>query len=149
MKKRFWLATCLTLVVVLAFRPKVSSAQETQPEFRVTVNMVQLNVAVTDKKGNYVTGLRPENFEIVEDGIREKIATFGEGDNPARRVVEATASGGPAESRADPAVDALETPASGPLTLAQFQPGRFQRIRPVRHQQLHVSRFCLRAGCHR
>ena len=84
MKKRFCLATCLILVVVLAFRPRVSSAQETQPEFRVTVNMVQLNVAVTDKKGNYVTGLRPENFEILEDGIRQKIATFGEGDNPAR-----------------------------------------------------------------
>jgi VWFA-related protein len=115
MKNKFCLATCLTLVVVLAFRPKVSSAQEPQPEFRVTVNMVQLNVAVTDKKGNYVTGLRPENFEIVEDGIREKIATFGEGDSPARRVVEATAPGGPAEFRADPAVDSLDTPASGPL----------------------------------
>ncbi len=50
--------------------------------------MVQLNVAVTDNKGNYVTGLRPENFEIVEDGIHQKIATFGEGDNPARKVEE-------------------------------------------------------------
>ena len=29
---------------------------------RVNVVLVQLNVAVTDDKGNYVTGLRPEDF---------------------------------------------------------------------------------------
>ena len=88
MAKRFFLSVCLILALVLAVRPKTSSAQAPQPEFRVTVNMVQLNVAVTDNKGNYVTGLRPENFEINEDGIHQKIATFGEGDNPARKVEE-------------------------------------------------------------
>ena len=36
-------------------------AQES-PNFQVVVNMVQLNVAVTDKKGNYITGLRPPGF---------------------------------------------------------------------------------------
>ena len=86
MAKRFFLSVCLILALVLAVRPNTSSAQAPQPEFRVTVNMVQLNVAVTDNKGNYVTGLRPENFEINEDGARQKIATFGEGDNPARKV---------------------------------------------------------------
>jgi len=86
MAKRFFLSVGLILVLVLAVRPNTSSAQAPQPEFRVTVNMVQLNVAVTDNKGNYVTGLRPENFEINEDGVRQKIATFGEGDNPARKV---------------------------------------------------------------
>ena len=48
--------------------------------------MVQVNVAVTDDKGNYVTGLHPEDFVITEDGIQEKIATFEEGNEPARRV---------------------------------------------------------------
>ena len=86
MAKRFFLSVGLISVLVLTVRPNTSSAQASQPEFRVTVNMVQLNVAVTDNKGNYVTGLRPENFEINEDGVRQKIATFGEGDNPARKV---------------------------------------------------------------
>ena len=63
------------------------AAQES-PNFHVVVNMVQLNVAVTDKKGNYVTGLRPQDFAIVEDGIVEKTATFAEGDEPARRLSE-------------------------------------------------------------
>jgi VWFA-related protein len=88
MAKRFVLSSCLVLALIFAVRPNTSSAQAPQPEFRVTVNMVQLNVAVTDNKGNYVTGLRPENFEINEDGVHQKIATFGEGDNPARKVEE-------------------------------------------------------------
>ena len=45
---------------------------------RVNVVLVQLNVAVTDEKGNYVTGLRPEDFSITEDKIPQKISTFEE-----------------------------------------------------------------------
>jgi Ca-activated chloride channel homolog len=58
---------------------------------RRTVNLVQLDVAVTDKKGNYVTGLGPRNFVVYEDGIREKLATFGEA-NEAPRTVSGLAS---------------------------------------------------------
>lgn len=53
---------------------------------RVVVSMVQLNVAVTDKNNEYITGLRPQDFVITEDGIAEKMATFAEG-NAAARVV--------------------------------------------------------------
>jgi VWFA-related protein len=52
----------------------------------VVVDLVQLNVAVTDNKGNYVTGLRPEDFAIAEDGIPEKLSTFAEGNALARRL---------------------------------------------------------------
>src|SRR6516225_9713819 len=58
------------------------------PDIHVVVNMVQLNVAVTDKKGNYVTGLKPDDFQILEDGIVEKPATFAEGNGPARNLGE-------------------------------------------------------------
>ena len=39
-----------------------------------------MNVAVTDKKGNYVTGLKPQQFAIVEDGVPQQTATFEEGN---------------------------------------------------------------------
>ena len=58
------------------------------PDIHVVVNMVQLNVAVTDKKGNYITNLKPEDFQILEDGIVEKPATFAEGNAPARNLGE-------------------------------------------------------------
>jgi Ca-activated chloride channel homolog len=63
-------------------------AQESEPNIRVVVDMVQLNVAVTDNKGNYITGLRPSDFAIVEDSIPQKLATFGEGNEPAYRVAD-------------------------------------------------------------
>jgi len=39
------------------------------PPINVTVDLVQLNVAVTDNKGNYITGLHPEDFVVAEDGL--------------------------------------------------------------------------------
>jgi Ca-activated chloride channel family protein len=48
---------------------------------RREVQLVQLNVAVTDSKGSYVTGLKASDFVVSEDSIPEKIATFEEGNN--------------------------------------------------------------------
>jgi len=67
-----------------------TQAQEAEPHIHVIVDMVQLNVAVTDNKGDYVTGLRPQDFTITEDGIVQKIATFAEGNEATRRVVDLT-----------------------------------------------------------
>ena len=69
--------TCLrifsALLLLQATMPR-PSAQDEASRFRVNVVLVQLNVAVTDNKGNYVTGLRPEDFIISEDNLQEKIA---------------------------------------------------------------------------
>lgn len=59
------------------------AAQDDQTHLRVNVILVEVNVAVTDSKGNYVTGLRPEDFEITEDKIPQKISTFEESANSA------------------------------------------------------------------
>ena len=69
-------------------------AQESEPNIRVVVDMVQLNVAVTDGKGNYITGLHPSDFAIVEDNIPQKLATFGEGNEPVYRVADTTSADG-------------------------------------------------------
>ena len=76
----------LLLLCAAQFATAPCAAQQNESSIRVIVNMVQVNIAVTDDKGNYVTGLRPEDFFITEDGIAEKIATFEEGNEPARRV---------------------------------------------------------------
>jgi VWFA-related protein len=47
-----------------------------------------LNVAVTDNKGNYVTGLKPWDFQVTEDGIEQKVATFGEGNTAPLRLAD-------------------------------------------------------------
>jgi VWFA-related protein len=62
-----------------------TAAQDESSPIRVNVVLVQLNVAVTDHKGNYISGLRPEDFSITEDKIPETISTFEEGNEPALR----------------------------------------------------------------
>jgi Ca-activated chloride channel family protein len=60
-------------------------AQE-RPTFRIKVDMVVLSFEVTDNKGHYVNGLKPSDFRITEDGIKEKINTFAEGNRPPVQV---------------------------------------------------------------
>ena len=67
--------------------------QGAPPPINVTVDLVQLNVAATDSKGNYITGLRPQDFVITEDTIPEDIAIFGEGDESVRALPDKTSSG--------------------------------------------------------
>ncbi|MGA8149703.1 MAG: VWA domain-containing protein [Terriglobales bacterium] len=78
-------------------------AQESEPHIHVNVDLVQLNVAVTDSKGDYITGLRPQDFAITEDGIKEKLATFAEGNEPARRVVDIASDDGKLSVQGDSA----------------------------------------------
>jgi Ca-activated chloride channel family protein len=56
-----------------------SAPQDDSTHLRMNVVLVQLSIAVTDGKGNYVNGLRPEDFEVTEDKIPQKISSFEEG----------------------------------------------------------------------
>jgi Ca-activated chloride channel family protein len=95
MKRHHVIGACFVLIVLLGLNAKVraqeaappppapdnaSSSGDSDTLFRFNVDMVQLNVAVIDRKGNYVTGLRPSDFAIVEDTIPQKMATFEEGN---------------------------------------------------------------------
>jgi VWFA-related protein len=42
----------------------------------VSVDLVTLQVLVTDTQGNALTGLRPENFTIYEDNVKQEISNF-------------------------------------------------------------------------
>src|SRR6476660_5982208 len=118
---RRFIASVLVIWFVLAQSGSRISAQETDPHIRVVVNLVQLNVAVTDDKGNYITGLRPQDFAISEDGITQKVATFGEGAESVRRLVD------PADANKKPEEPAANAPANngpeGPQTLGSLVAG--------------------------
>jgi VWFA-related protein len=72
---------------------RTSVAQDDPTHLRVNVVLVQLNVAVTDDKGNYVTGLKPEDFVVTEDRIPEKISTFEESNEAGHDPMEVTRKG--------------------------------------------------------
>src|SRR5437868_14213277 len=43
---------------------------------RITTNLVQVDAVVTDKAGRQVTDLRPEDFEVLEDGRPQPITNL-------------------------------------------------------------------------
>jgi VWFA-related protein len=49
-----------------------------KPTYAVEVIVTNADVFVTDKTGRRVTGLRPENFQIYEDGLRQTLTNFYE-----------------------------------------------------------------------
>jgi Ca-activated chloride channel homolog len=93
--------------------PRLSAQEGQRPVFRVKVDMVVLSFTVTDSKNHYINGLKPLDFRIYEDGILQKLNTFGEGTKPplliaddgtARPLVDAPGSGG-AQEGAAPGLD--------------------------------------------
>src|SRR5258707_10818096 len=71
-------------------RESSPTAQSDPMQLRVNVVLVQLNVAVTDDKGRYVTGLHPQDFSITEDKLPEKISTFEESSVSGKTEMETT-----------------------------------------------------------
>lgn len=97
----------------------------------VNVNLVQLNVAVIDNKGNYVSGLKPDDFVITEDRVPEKIATFEEGNGPTRSLVD--------EAMSAPGTSLTPT---GPKTVETKTPdrtGNTEVSRPVNPDISNIS----------
>ena len=64
----------LTLVSVAAQPPQVKRPPD--QVFRAAVEMVSLNVTVTDQKQHYLTDLESKDFVIFEDGAKQDITYF-------------------------------------------------------------------------
>lgn len=66
------------LLLLPLFTAPLATAQETEFDERLDVTEVLLDVLVTDKKGNVILGLQPEDFVVEEDGERIEVqsATF-------------------------------------------------------------------------
>jgi VWFA-related protein len=56
--------------------PQDPNAPPTQPTFRTDINFVRVDAIVSDRQGRPVADLRPEDFEVLEDGKPQSIETF-------------------------------------------------------------------------
>jgi VWFA-related protein len=73
------LAAAIGLAVIGALPvsgPARAQQPAQQPTFKVSVNVVDVDVTVQDAQGNFVTGLAAEDFEVFEDGKPQAIQTF-------------------------------------------------------------------------
>ncbi|HEY3580241.1 MAG TPA: VWA domain-containing protein, partial [Pyrinomonadaceae bacterium] len=78
----------LLILFVLACS-SVAFAQQEEDVVKVKSNLVNIDVIVKDKKGKYISDLKPEDFTIVENGVAQKIEFF---DAPLMRNEVKTAA---------------------------------------------------------
>src|ERR1700686_759406 len=64
-----------------------NSGQQPTYSISITVPVVNVDVVVTDNDGNYLTGLKKENFRLTEDGAPQTITNFSTTDAPITVVI--------------------------------------------------------------
>ena len=70
-----------------------SVAQDDEDDVvRITTNLVQMDVVVVDKKGNQITDLTAEDFEVYEDKRQQKITNFSYVMNESAPLTNAPAN---------------------------------------------------------
>jgi VWFA-related protein len=71
--------------------PKPAAPQQKPQEGGVTISLevpvVTLDVVATTSNGDIITGLKKENFRVLEDGVPQTITNFSPGDAPITMVV--------------------------------------------------------------
>jgi VWFA-related protein len=103
---RFTRVTSAVLIAALTAGPLLAQ-QKSQPELpklveNIDVRVIGVDVVVTDRKGNPVTGLSKEDFQVFENGLEKPISNFYEIDG---RV-------------AKPAIAAVPVPGAPPAPVA-------------------------------
>ena len=72
----------LTFVVVLASVCLVAGLTAQQPSFKAGIDIVSLNVTVTDAGNHYITDLEQPEFLVFEDGIKQNVTFFNRRQQP-------------------------------------------------------------------
>src|SRR5438128_1165367 len=57
-------------------QPPANAGSQEKPTFRVQVDLVTNDIVVRDDKGNFVSDLKKDEFEIYEDGVKQDISSM-------------------------------------------------------------------------
>ena len=68
-------ALLLALGVHVAAQAQQPAGQQPQPTFRVTVDLVTTDVIVRDGRDQFISDLKPTEFEVYEDGVKQDIVS--------------------------------------------------------------------------
>ena len=66
----------LVLIICTGFSPALVYGQQDDDVVRVRSNEVRLDVVVKDKKGRQIKDLKVTDFEVLEDGVPQKVESF-------------------------------------------------------------------------
>ncbi len=69
--------------------PAQTTGQASDVRFRINARLVDVNVVALDKKGRPITDLKPEDFEIYDDGVKQNVHSFGRANTESAAEPEA------------------------------------------------------------
>ena len=98
MTPRNLLLLILVLEAVGAVRAQVPPTQSDQDQtIKLKADLVTITAAVTDSNGVSVRSLKAEDFDVYEDGVKQKISHFASGDEPFTLMLLLDISGSTAD----------------------------------------------------
>src|SRR5215471_5951167 len=74
--RRIAISAATLFVSILITQTSAQQAPPSPPVIRINVNLVQVDAVVTDSKGNPVTDLKADDFEVFQDGKPQVITNF-------------------------------------------------------------------------
>lgn len=90
MKRFFPLFTLILLLPIFTFSQNPTpTPEDTEDVVKISTTLIQLDVTVTDKKGNPVRDLKPDEVEIYENGVKQDISNFTFISSVREKTVEA------------------------------------------------------------
>jgi Ca-activated chloride channel family protein len=75
----------LAALAAAATYPLLATAQQPQAPggtFRTAIDVVSMNVTVTDQSNRYITDLTDKDFEVFEDGVKQDLTLFNRSNLP-------------------------------------------------------------------
>jgi Ca-activated chloride channel family protein len=72
---------------LLAAAPAFAQTPQRTPTFEVGIEVINLNLSVTDARNRYVTDLAASDFAVFEDGIRQELSLFTHENLPISMAV--------------------------------------------------------------
>ena len=87
MSPRAAFATAFVLVPFLAAAQAPPRPTPRPPTFEVGIEVINLNVSITDARNRYVTDLLETQFAVFEDGVRQELTLFSHENLPISLVL--------------------------------------------------------------
>ena len=125
--KRYYLTGVMLFVVLVtsasgqkaeAPKERQNTQQSKDDVVRISVTLVQVDAVVTDEKGKQVTDLKPEDFQILEDGRSQRITNFSYISNVSPKPAQPATPAGPPDKLAPPVPSRLLRPDEIKRTMA-------------------------------
>src|SRR5260370_25580377 len=103
----------------------VASGQQPATVFKTTTNLVVLDVTIRDRSGKEITGLKKEDFTVIEDGKPQAVSVF-EWQKLAGDPLPALTPAPKEAPKEAPKPPTVKVAVAKPQTITTASPGKIQ-----------------------